>query len=164
MVTLPDNYQVLTRYPFLIAIYDYPVMGNIQLRPSASEPVMVNGAPVEDAFEQLQLQLQMVQSCLRSDAASVAGHVFYSYKDNYQWVVANCSPEDWQYGMDMPALYSLVCPDGQKYDVVLTEESNSSRAGYASSAQARLSLSFKTKVPGICKWESTEIKMGFGIR
>jgi hypothetical protein len=51
--------------------------------------------------------------------------------------------------MGMPALYILVRPDGQKYDVMLTEESNSSKAGYASSAQARLALSFKTKVPGI---------------
>jgi hypothetical protein len=63
---------------------------------------------------------------------------------------------------------------------MLTEESNSRKAGYASSAQARLSLSFKTKVPGIfgadlsarnghpfsaiseySKWESTGIKRGF---
>jgi hypothetical protein len=45
--------------------------------------------------------------------------------------------------MDVPALYSLVRPEGQPYDVILTEESNSSKAGYASSAQAHLSLSFK---------------------
>jgi hypothetical protein len=140
---------------------------------------MANRVPVEDAV-QLQLQLQMVQSRLRSDVASVAGHVFESYEDTFQWVVANCSPEDWQYVMDMPALYSLVRPDGQEYDVMLTEEPNSSNAGYASSAQARLSLSFKTKVPGIfgadrsarnghpfyaiseySKWESTGIKRGF---
>jgi hypothetical protein len=82
--------------------------------------------------------------------------------------------------MDMSELYSLVRPDGQEYDVMLTEESNSSKAGYASSAQARLSISFKTKVPGIfvedrsarnghpfsaiseySKWESTGIKRGF---
>jgi hypothetical protein len=40
--------------------------------------------------------------------------------------------------MDMPELYSLVLPDGQEYDGMLTEESSSSKAGYASSAQARL--------------------------
>jgi hypothetical protein len=51
--------------------------------------------------------------------------------------------------MDMPALYSLVRPDGPVYDTLLEEESNSSKAGYASSAQARLAFSFKTKVPGI---------------
>jgi hypothetical protein len=62
--------------------------------PSGNTPLMANGVPVEDAVERLQLQLQMVQSRLRSDAASVAGHVFESYEDMYQWVVANCSPED----------------------------------------------------------------------
>jgi hypothetical protein len=112
------------------------------------EPVMVNGIPVEDAVEQLQLQLQVVQSRVGSDTASAAGHVFESYEDTYQWVVANCSPEDWQYVMDMPALYSLVRPDSQNNDGILAEESNSSKAGYSSSAHARLSLSFKTKVPG----------------
>jgi hypothetical protein len=40
-----------------------------------------------------------------------------------------------------------VRPEGQKYDVMLTEESNSSKAGYSSSAQASFSLSFKTKAP-----------------
>jgi hypothetical protein len=130
--------------------------------------------------EQLQLELQVVQSRLRSDAASIGGHVFESYEDTFKWVVANCSPEDWQYVMDLPALYSLVRPDGQGYRVLLEEESNSSKAGYASSTQARLALSFKTKVPGIfgadklaknghpfaaideySKWESTGIKKGF---
>jgi hypothetical protein len=51
--------------------------------------------------------------------------------------------------MDMHALYSLVRPDGQEYDVLLQEQYHSSRAGFGSSTQARLALSFKTKVPGI---------------
>jgi hypothetical protein len=51
--------------------------------------------------------------------------------------------------MDMPALYSLVRPDGQEYDVLLQEQSHSSRAGFASSTQAGLALYFKTKGPGI---------------
>jgi hypothetical protein len=82
--------------------------------------------------------------------------------------------------MDMPALYSWIRPDGQQHDVMLQEESNSSKAGYASSAQARLSLSFKMKVPRIfgadrsaknghpfsaiydfSKWESTGNKKRF---
>jgi hypothetical protein len=143
-------------------------------------PVMVSGVPVEDAVAQLQLEIQVVQSRLRSDSASIVGHVFESYEDTLAWAVAHCSPEDWQYIMDMPALYSLIRPDGQQHDVMLQEESNSSRAGYTSSAQARLSLSFKMKVLGIfgtdrsaknghpfsaisdfSKWESTGIKKGF---
>jgi hypothetical protein len=106
--------------------------------------------------------------------------VFESYEDTLAWVVVHCSPEDWQYGMDMPALYSLIRPDGQQHDVMFKEESNSSKAGYASSAQARLWLSFKMKAPGIfgadrsakngnpfsaisefSRWESTGIKKSF---
>jgi hypothetical protein len=115
-----------------------PVMG----------PVMVNDVPVEDDVAQLRLEIQVAQSCLRSDPASIAGHVFESYEDTLAWVVAHFSPEDWQYAMDMPALYILIRPVGQQHDVMLQEESNSSKAGYASSLQARLSLSFKMKVPG----------------
>jgi hypothetical protein len=82
--------------------------------------------------------------------------------------------------MDMPALYSLVRPDGQEYDVILQEQYHSSRAGFASSTKARLDLSFKTKVPGIFgadkaaknghpfatidtyyKWVSLRIRKGF---
>jgi hypothetical protein len=55
--------------------------------------------------------------------------------------------EYWQYVMDIIALYSLVRPAAQEYDVLLQEQSHSSRAGFASSTQARLAVSFKTKVP-----------------
>jgi hypothetical protein len=125
----------------------------------------------------------VVQSRLRSDSASIAGHVFESYEDTLAWVMAHCIPEDWQYVMGMPALYSLIRPHGQQHDVMLQEESNSSKAGYASSAQARLYLSFKMKVPGFfgadrsannghpfsailyfSKWESTGIKKGFSYQ
>jgi hypothetical protein len=95
---------------------------------------------------QLQMELQVVQSRLRSDAACVGGHTFESYAYTLKWVTANCSAEDWQYVMDMPALYSLVSPDGQEYDVLLQEQSHSSRAAFASSTQAHLDLSFKTRV------------------
>jgi hypothetical protein len=157
-----------------------------QLVPGAgipgSGPLMVNDVSVEDAVEQLQLQLQVqvVQSRLRYESASITGHVFESYEDTLQWVAAHCSPEDWQYVMEIPALYSLVRPDGQHHDVMLQDEYNSRKSGYASSTQARLSLSFKMKVPTFfwadrsakngnsfsvildySKWESTGIRKGF---
>jgi hypothetical protein len=47
----------------------------------------VNEILVEDAVVQVQLELQMVQSRLRSDAASVAGHPFEYYEDTVKWVV-----------------------------------------------------------------------------
>jgi hypothetical protein len=143
-------------------------------------PVMVNSVPVEDAVAQLQLQTQVVQSRLRSDSASISGHVFESYEDTLAWVVSHCSPIDWQYDIDMPALYSLKWSDGQQHNFMLQEESNSSKAGYSSSAKTRLSLYFKMNVPGFfgahrsaknghpfsaipdfSKWESTGIKKGF---
>jgi hypothetical protein len=46
--------------------------------PSKSEPVVVHEITVDDAVEQIKLELQMVQSRLRSDAASINGHVFKS--------------------------------------------------------------------------------------
>jgi hypothetical protein len=91
----------------------------------------------------------VVQYRLRSYAACVGGHTFDSYDDTLKWITASCSAEDWQYVMDMPALYSLVRPDGKENDVLLQEQSHSSRAGFSSSTQARLALYFKTKVPGI---------------
>jgi hypothetical protein len=84
-------------------------------------PVMVNGVPVEDAVAQLKLQIQVVQSHLRSDSASIAGHVFESHDDTLAWVVAHCIPEEWQYVMDMPALYSLIRTDVQHHDVMFQE-------------------------------------------
>jgi hypothetical protein len=97
----------------------------------------------------LQLQIQVVRSRLSSDSASISGHVFESYEDTLDWVVAHFSSEDWQCVMDMPALNSLKLPDCQHHDVMLQEYSNYSKSGYASFAQARLSLSSKMKVPGI---------------
>jgi hypothetical protein len=81
-----------------------------------------------------------VESRLGSESSFIGGQGGESYEDTLKWVVINCSPEDWQYVMDMPALYSLVRPDGQIHDTCLEEESNSSRAGYASSTQVRLAF------------------------
>jgi hypothetical protein len=94
--------------------------------------------------------------------------------------VENYSPEDWQYVMDMPSLYSLVRPDGQGCRVLLEEESNSSKDVYASATQARWALCFNTKSPGFfdankvakhehpfaaigdySKWKSTGLKKSF---
>jgi hypothetical protein len=74
-----------------------------------------------------------------------------------KWIADNCSAEDWQYAMDMPALYILVRPAGKYYQVLLEEKSHSSKAGYASSTQSRLALSFKTKVHGMYGSDRTKI-------
>jgi hypothetical protein len=56
--------------------------------------MMPQGLHIEDALLQLQIELQVVQSRLRSDAACVGGHTFESYEDTLKWVTANCSAED----------------------------------------------------------------------
>jgi hypothetical protein len=122
------------------------------LRPAGSTHsayIMEHEVPVEDAVNQLKIELQLVQLRLRSDATSIGVHVFESYKDTLKWMVSNWIPEDWQYAMNFPALYSLVMPYGQGYQVLLEEEYNSSKSRDASSTQARLASSSKTKVPGI---------------
>jgi hypothetical protein len=107
------------------------VPNNAVLPEPSTDLMLPQGVPIKDAVLHLQIELQVVQYRLRSDTAVVGGYTFESYEDTLKWVTANCSTEDWQYIMDMPALYSLVRPDGQYYDVLLQEQSHSSRAGIA---------------------------------
>jgi hypothetical protein len=51
--------------------------------------------------------------------------------------------------MDMPVLYSLVKIYVQGHKALLEEQANSTKAGYASTKQACLSLSFQSKIPEI---------------
>jgi hypothetical protein len=156
------------------------VPNNAELPDPSPNMMMSQGVPIECSVLQFQIELQVVQSRLCSDTVCVGGYMFESYEDTLKWVTANCSPEDCQYVTDMSALYSLVRPDGKDYDVLLQEQSHSRRAGYAYSTQARLDLSFKTKILGIFgvdrtvkngnpftaintydKWVSMGIRQGF---
>jgi hypothetical protein len=131
------------------------VPDNVGIPGPSLNPRMPHGMPIEDVVLQLQIELQVVQFRLRSDAYCVGGYTFQPYENTLKWVTANCSAEDWQYAMDMPALYSLVQPDGQYYQVLFEEQSHSSKAGYASSTQGQLDLSFKTKVPVMFGYDRT---------
>jgi hypothetical protein len=95
------------------------VPNNAVLPEPSPNLIIPQGVPIEDAVLQLKIEFQVVQSRLRSDNACIGGYTFDSYEDTLKWVTANCSAEDWHYVMDMPALYSLVRPDGQEYDVLL---------------------------------------------
>jgi hypothetical protein len=113
-------------------------MPNNAVMPDPSSNLMMpQGVHIEDAVLKVHI------------TACIGDYMFESYEDTLKWVTTNCSAEDWQYVMYMPALYSLVHPDGQHYDVLLQEQSHYSRAGYASFTQARLALYIKKKVPGI---------------
>jgi hypothetical protein len=77
----------------------------------------------------------------------IGGITFESYDNTLKWVSQYCHKDDWKYVMDMPALYSLVRTDGQGHKALLEEQVNSTKAGYASAKQARLSLSLQSKIP-----------------
>jgi hypothetical protein len=51
--------------------------------------------------------------------------------------------------MDMPDLYSFAKTGGQGHKVLLEEQANYTKSGYASEKQARLSLSFQSIIPEI---------------
>jgi hypothetical protein len=58
---------------------------NNAMLPEPSPNLMIpQGVPIEDAVLQLQIELQVVQSRLRSDAACVGGHTFESYEDTLE--------------------------------------------------------------------------------
>jgi hypothetical protein len=67
--------------------------GSLPSSSSPDVPLEVNGIPVEDAVAQLQLEVQIVQSRLQSESASIGGRVFESYEDTLKWTVTSCSPE-----------------------------------------------------------------------
>jgi hypothetical protein len=57
-------------------------------------PVMVHGVPVEDDVEQLQIELQVVQSRLHSYASCIGGYTFESYEYTLKREASNCSAGD----------------------------------------------------------------------
>jgi hypothetical protein len=65
------------------------VPNNAVLPEPSPNLMMPQGVPIEDAVLQLKIELQVVQSCLRSDAACVGGQTFESYDDTLKWVTAS---------------------------------------------------------------------------
>jgi hypothetical protein len=131
-------------------------------------------------FDRCEEELDVFASRIKSKAVTIGGITFESYDDTLKWVSRYCHKDDWKYVMDMPALYSLLKTDGQGHKVVLEEQPNSTKAGYASAKQARLSLSFQSKIPEFFgpgranktdhpfgevptydKWRSSGSKLGF---
>jgi hypothetical protein len=69
-----------------------------------------------------------------------------SYDDTLTWVTTHCRKDEWMYMMDIPTLSSLVKNDDQGYKALLENQSNSTKAGYASAKQPHISLSFHCKI------------------
>jgi hypothetical protein len=148
--------------------------------PGPNEGVQVGGLPIEDYVRQMRRELDMFASRIKSEAVTIGGITFESYDGTLKWVYQYCHKDDWKYVMDIPALYSLVKTDGQGHKALLEEQANSTKVGYASTKQARLSLSFQSKIPEIFgpgktnktdhpfgevatydKWRSSGSKLGF---
>jgi hypothetical protein len=94
-------------------------------------------------------ELDAVGARIKSESVTIGGVTFESYDDTLKWVTTHCHKDDWKYVMDMPALYSLVKTDGKNLKALLEEQSHSSKDGYTSSKQARLSLLFQCKIPKV---------------
>jgi hypothetical protein len=88
-------------------------------------------------------------SRIKIKAVTIGGITFESYYDTLKWVSQYYHKDDWKYVMDMPALYSLVKTYGQGHKALSEEQANSTKVVHASAQQARLSLSFQSKIPEI---------------
>jgi hypothetical protein len=148
--------------------------------PGPTQGIHVDGLPIEDYVRQMRRELYVFASRIKSEAVTIGGITFESHDGTLKWVSQNCHKDDWKHVMDMPALYSLVKTDGQGHKVLLEEQANSTKVGYASAKQARLSLYFQSKIPEIFgpgqmnrtdhpfgevatydKWLSSRSKLGF---
>jgi hypothetical protein len=78
---------------------------------------------------------------IKSESVTIGGVTFELYDDILKWVATHFHKDDWTYVMDMHTLYSLVKADVKNLKALFEEQYHSSKAGYASSKQARLSLS-----------------------
>jgi hypothetical protein len=115
--------------------------------PGPNEGVQVDGLPIEDYVRQMRRELDVFPLRIKSEVVTIGGITFEPYDDTLKWVSQYCHKDDLKYVMGIPALYSLVKTDGQGHNALLEEQANSTKAGYSSAKQARLSLSFQSKIP-----------------
>jgi hypothetical protein len=111
--------------------------------------LMCDGLPIADYITHMRRELDASGARIKSESVTIGGVTLESYDDTLKWVTNHFHKDDWKYAMDMPALYSLVKTDGNNLKALLEEQSHSSKAGYASSKQARLSLLFQCKIPEV---------------
>jgi hypothetical protein len=142
---------------------------------------LIDGKPLPDSVKMLRLQVEVIQSRMKSQSVNMGGISFESYKDTYRWVFTHFNENDWTYILDMSGLYSLVRRDGKTFLSQLEEEANVFNAGYGNANYARLALSFNSMIPDIFEpgkkskleghpfpaidtvnnWESSGIQKGF---
>jgi hypothetical protein len=141
---------------------------------------LIDGKPLPDVVKTLILQVEVIQSRMKSQSVHMGGILFESYEDTYRWVCTHLNENAWSYILDMPGLYSLVLRDGKTFLSQLEEEVNAFKAGYGNTNNARMDLSFNSMIPDIfepgkkskveghpfpfidtvSKWESSGIQKG----
>jgi hypothetical protein len=148
---------------------------------TGSQGDLIYGKPLPDVVKTLSLQVEVIQSRIKSQSVHMVGISFESYEDTYCWVCTHLNENDWTYILDMPGLYSLVRRDGKTFPSQLEQEANAFKAGYGNANNSRLVLSFNSMIPDIFepgkkskagghpfpaidtvnKWESSGIQKGF---
>jgi hypothetical protein len=116
---------------------------------TGSQGDLIDGKPLPDVFKTLSLQVEVIQSRMKSQSVHMGGISFKSYEDTYRWVCTHLNENDWTYILDMPGLHSLVRRDGKTFPSQLEEEANAFKAGYGNANNARLALSFNSMIPDI---------------
>jgi hypothetical protein len=111
-----------------------------------SQGDLIDGKPLPDVVKTLSLQVEVIQSRMKSQSVHMGGISFESYKDTYRWVCTHLNENDWTYILDMPGLYSLVHRDGKTFPSQLEEEANAFKAGYGNAKNARLVLSSNSMI------------------
>jgi hypothetical protein len=81
--------------------------------PVPSGSVLISGQHIEDYVLQMRKELDVFSSRIKNESVTIDGVTFESYDGTLRWVDTHCHKDDWNYVMDVPALYSLVKTDGQ---------------------------------------------------
>jgi hypothetical protein len=110
---------------------------------------LIDGKPLPDVVNTLSLQVEVIQSRMKSQSVHMGGISFKSYEDTYRWVCTHLNDNEWTYILNMPSLYSLVHRDCKTFPSQLEEEANAFKAGYRNAKNARLALSFNSMIPDI---------------
>jgi hypothetical protein len=114
-----------------------------------SQGELIYGKPLHDVVKTLSLQIEVIQSRMKSQSVHIGWISSESYGDTYRWLCTHLNENDWTYILDMPGLYSLVRRDGKTFPYQLEEEANAFKVGYGNANNARLALSFNSMIPYI---------------
>jgi hypothetical protein len=85
--------------------------------------------PLPDVVKTLSVQVEVIQSRMKSQSAHMGGISFESYEDTDRWKCTHLNENDWTYILDMPGPHILVRRDGKTFPSHPDEEANAFKAG-----------------------------------